>query len=151
MALTHIIRGIRPYLAGYILKITVTDTVAGKIYDPYFDLDHIPDSAEQESWATIAKNRIQAELDFLANDMNLTSDEDRLLEYYRGIKTDIILRIRTVPGATLVQAQTYIAGRYPDSMFDFAELYAIWRGMIGVTTWADFKTWVIDHKFRSID
>lgn len=151
MALTHIIRGIRPYLAGYILSITVTDTVTGKIYNPYFNRDHIPDSTEQEFWATVAKSRIQAELDFLANDMNLTSDEDRLLKYYRGIKTDIILRIRAFPLATVQQAKDYIASEYPDSPFDFDELYEIWIGMINVSTWANFKTWVIDHKFRVVD
>ncbi len=151
MALTHVITEIRPYLTSYILRITITDTVTGKIYSREFNLDHSPDSTEQDALATLAKTRIQIELDFEANAMNLTSDEDRLLEYYRGIKRDIVLRIRAVPGATLAQAQTYIAGEYPDSMFVFAELYAIWRNMIGVTTWADFKTWVIDHKFRGID
>lgn len=151
MALTHVITEIRPYLSDYIVRITVTDTVTGKIYDREFNLDHSPDSTEQESWATVAKNRVQAELDFEANDMNLTTDEEKLLEKYRDIKRDIILRIRAVPAATAQQAKDYIASEYPNSPFDFDALYAIWLDMIGVSTWADFKTWVIDHKFRGID
>lgn len=151
MALTHIVTGIRPYQTKYLLDIEITDTVTGKVYNRQFSLSFSPDAGEQTVWATVAKNRIQAELDYLANGMNLPTDEERLLESYRGIKTDIVLRIRAVPGATLLQAQDYIAAQYPDSPFDFAELYSIWLGMTGVSTWADFKTWVIDHKFREVD
>lgn len=151
MALTHSISGIRQYQSKYLLDIAVTDTVTGRIYNPQFSLDSSPDSAEQESWATVAKNRVQAELDYEANDMNLTTDEDRLLEYYRGIKRDVILRIRAFPGVTPQQAKDYIATEYPDSPFDFDQLYAIWIEMIKVSTWVQFKTWVIGNKFRGID
>lgn len=152
MSLTHRITSIRPYQEKYLLSIEVTDDVSGMVYTPPpFSLPSSPNPGEQESWATIAKDRIQQELDYKANGMNLISDEDRLLEYYRGIKEDIVRRIRAVPGATAQQAKDYIAGRYPDSPFDFDELYAIWIGMIDVSTWDNFKVWVRDHKFREID
>lgn len=151
MALTNIIKGIRPYLSKYLLGIVITDTVTGKIYNREFSLDHSPDAVEQESWATVAKDRIQKELDYQANAMNLTTDEDRLLEYYRNIKRDIILRIRQFPLATAQQAKDYIASEYPNSPFGFDELYAIWIGMINVSTWAAFKIWIRDHKFREVD
>lgn len=151
MALEYIIAGIRPYQDKYLFNVVITDTVTGKVYTHPFSLNYSPDAAEQESYADLARDRIQLKLDYEANGMNLTTDEDRLLEYYRGIKEDIVRRIRVVPGATAQQAKDYIAAQYPDSPFDFDELYNIWIGMIDVSTWDDFKTWVIDHKFREID
>jgi hypothetical protein len=152
MALAYTVVETRPYLNKWLALIDVTDTVTGKIYNRRFNIDNDPSAAELNALATIAKTRIQAELlDYEANAMDLSTDEDRLLEYYRNIKTDIILQIRAVPGASLAQAGIYITNKYTDSPFDFSELYAIWRNMIGVSTWAAFKTWVINHKFRDID
>lgn len=151
MALTHTVIETRLYLNKWLVKINVTDTATGKVYNRRFQNATDPDQARLDELATLAKERIQAELGYEANAMNLTTDEDHLLEYYRNIKIDIILRIRQFPNATIQQASDYIANKYPDSPFDFAELYAIWRGMINVSTWAQFKTWVITHKFRDID
>ncbi len=150
MALIHTITDIRQYLSKHLLDIEIADTETGKIYNSQFSLDSNPDAAAQESWATVAKDRIQAELDFDANAMNLSTDEDRLLEYYRNIKRDIVVRIRAFPTATAQQASDYIAAQYPNSPFIFNQLYQIWLDMIGVSTWEDFKTWCIDHKFREV-
>jgi len=108
---------------------------------------------DQELDALIAYRTvlIQQELDYEANDLNLTTDEDALLDYYRGIKADIILRIRRYPGATLQQAGDYIAGKYPNSPFEFTELYQHWLRISSCSDWAEFKQFIIDHKFRDID
>jgi hypothetical protein len=151
MALTHTLIETRTYLNSYLALIDIKDTVTGKVYNRRFNVEHDPSAAELDALATTAKTRIQDDLDYEANGMNLTTDEDRLLEYYRNIKRDIVRRIRAVPGTTLAQAQTYISNKYPDSPLVFAELYTIWRNMISVSTWAEFKTWVINHKFRDID
>ena len=151
MALTHTLIETRPYLNSWLVILYITDTDTGLVYNRRFNIGHDPSGVEVEALAVTAKTRIQDELDYQVNDLNLTTDEDSLLEHYRNIKRDLILRIRQVPGATLQQAQDYIAGEYPNSPFDFVELYAIWCRMISVATWPEFKTWVIDHKFREID
>lgn len=149
--LNHVVIETRPDLNKWLALINVTDTVSGKVYNYRFSVDSDPSAGELDALAIIAKTRIQAELDCEANDLNLTTDEDLLLEVYRILKTDVILRIRAVPDDTAQQTKDYIAGEYPNSPFDFDELYAIWIGMINVSTWADFKTWVITRKFRGID
>lgn len=151
MALAHVISGIRPYLDGYILKITVTDTVTFKIYNREFNRDHIPDSAEQESWAMVAKSRIQTELDYRANAMNLGSDLEELDADLYSLKLYIVQRIRQFPDATLQQAQNDLDTKYPEYSVIFPILYARWKKTIGKSTWVDFKDWAIDKKFREID
>lgn len=151
MPLTHTIIETRREAIRWLTKLNVIDSDTGKVYNRRFQSKAEPDQARLDELGTLAKSRIQDEFDMQANAMNLRTDEDRLLEYYRGIKRDIILRIRQFPGATIQQAQNYIADEYPDSPFNFGELYSIWRRMIGVSTWTEFKAWVIDHKFREID
>ena len=131
------------------MRVVNSDT--GKQYIRNFHSKTTPDQSRLDTLATLAQDRIQTELDYDANAMNLTTDEDRLLEYYRNIKRDFVLRIRAFPAATAQQAKDYIVAEYPNSPFDFDQLYAIWIGMIGVSTWDDFKTWVINKKFRGID
>ncbi len=151
MAFTHNIIEVRSYLDSWLVNIEITDTGTGQIYNRRFNSGHDPSAPEQEAFAATAKLRIQAELDYEANDLNLTSDEDVLLEYYRGIKTDVILRIRQSPGATLQQAADYISGKYPASPLNFSELYNRWLAITGSADWPAFKQFCINHKFRGID
>ena len=151
MALTHNTIETRPYLAGYLVKISVTDSVSGRVWSRQFNPATLPDAAGLNALGLLAIARIQAELDFEDNAMNRTSDEERLLEYYRNIKRDIVLRVRQFPGASAQQAKDYIAIEYPDSPFGFDALYAIWIDMIDVSTWQEFKTWVKNKSFRGID
>lgn len=151
MALTHNISGIRPYLNNYLLNIVITDTVTGKLYSRQFSLDHSPDATEQDSWATLAKNRIQTEIDYEANEMNLREDQQRVLDYLDNILRGIIVNIRATPTVTLVQAQAYVDTSYPDSIVDFSKLYQFYLNLLNLSTWAEFKTFVIDHKFREVD
>lgn len=151
MALTHIITEIRQYLTDYIVKIEVTDTISGQVYSRRFNLDHIPDSTEQESFATLAKSRIQDEIDYEDNELNLRQDQQRILEYLDNILRDIIGNIRAVPTVTLAQAQTYIDSNYPESIVDFPKLYQFYMNLLHLSTWAEFKTFVINHKFREVD
>ena len=151
MALIHSISGIRPYHSKYLLGIVVTDTVTGKICNREFNLGHSPDVTEQESWATVAKTRIQAELDYGANELNLREDQERVLRYLDNILTDIIVRIRANHLVTLPQAQNYIDANYPDSIVNFSKLYQFYLNLLGLSTWDEFKTFVIDHKFREVD
>lgn len=151
MALVHNIIETRLEGIRWQTRLRVVDSDTGKQYIHVFQSEVDPDAAMLDALATLAKDRVQYQLDMDANAMNRTTDEDRLLEYYRNIKRDIVLRVRAFPGATAQQAKDYIAAEYPNSPFDFDELYSIWIGMIGVSTWADFKLWVIDHKFKEID
>jgi len=151
MAFTHNIIEVRPYLDSWLVNIEITDTDTGRIYNRRFNSDHNPSAPEQEAFAAVAKLRIQAGLDYEANDLNLTSNEDVLLEYYRGIKTDVILRIREYPGANLQQAADYISGKYPTSPLNFTELYNRWLTITDSASWSEFKQFCINHKFQGID
>lgn len=151
MALAHKIVETRLEYNRWITKLNVTDSDTGKVYNHRFQSKTDPGATRLTELAALAKDSVQYRLDIDSNAMNLMTDEDRLLGYYRGIKRDIILRIRQFPGATAQQARDYIATEYPDSPFGFDQLYAIWIGMINVSTWAEFKAWVINHKFRDID
>ena len=103
---------------------------------------------ETEANLYIAKVNLQEEFKQV---MNLSGDEEKAIEYLRNVKRDLITRIREFPSATLTQAQTYIAGRYPNSIINFDNLYAYYQQLLGGVTWAQFKTWVINHKFSGID
>lgn len=151
MALTHTIIETRPYLSKYLLIMEIADMVTGLRYTrrPMFHAD--PNAAEQEAQAIIEKARIQQQIDLDANNLNLTTDEDALLDYYRRIKIDVVLRIRQYPGTTLQQASDYISGKYPDSPFDFNELYQQWLRLSNSADWTSFKTFCIDHKFKDVD
>ena len=151
MALQSQIIETRQEGARYLTKIEVTDDITGQVYNRRFQSKVLPDQTRLDSLVNLAIANIQDILDMDANVMNLPIDEDRLLEYYRNIKLDIIRRIRAFPGATVQQAKDYVTIKYPKSPFDFDELYAVWIGIIGASTWAEFKTWVIDHKFAEID
>ena len=129
----------------------ITDTDTGRIYNRRPQFKTNPSQAIIDAQVVVEKTRIQFDLDCDANALNLPTDEDRLLEYYRGIKRDVVLRIRAYPAATAQQASDYIATEYPNSPFDFNRLYGIWSNIVGTSSWADFKTWVIDHKFREYD
>lgn len=150
MALTHTVE-IKPYLSGYILRVTVTDTVTGKIYTPEFKRDHDPDTAEQDAFAILAKTRIQAEIDYQANVINLREDKQQMVEHLDGILRDIVLRIRADEAVELSVAQTYIDNRYPNSIVDFPNLYQFYMEKLGLSEWDDFKDFVIDNSFREVD
>jgi len=141
----------RKYLNQWESEFLVTDTETGRMWHPLLCTPEEPTQAELDVLITSRKMLIQQDLDYEANDLNLTTDEDALLDYYRGIKRDVILRIRQYPGATLQQAADYISSKYPDSPFAFNELYQQWLQISGCSNWAQFKQFVIDHKFRDID
>lgn len=151
MPLIHAIIETRQEGNRWRTRLRVVESDTGEQYIRMFQSKAAPDQARLDELGALAISRIQNELDMEANDMNLKTDAVRLLEYYRNIKRDIILRIRQFPGATAQQAKDYIAVEYPNSPFNFDELYGIWIGMINVSTWAQFKVWVINHKFREID
>lgn len=151
MALVHNIIETRQEGNRWRTRLRVVDSDTGLQYIRKFHSETDPDQTQLDALGALAISRIQNELDMKANAMNLKIDETRLLEEYRKIKRDVVLRIRAFPEATSQQAKDYIAVEYPNSPFNFDELYAIWIGMINVSTWADFKTWVIDKKFKEID
>lgn len=151
MALTHTISGIRQYLSKYLLDIAVIDTVTGAIYNRQFSLPSSPDSGEQDARAALAKTRIQKELDYVANPLNLREDQEKMLEHVDGIYRHLITSIRANHLLALSTVQAYVANNYPNSIIDFANLYQFWLDRINVSTWDEFKTFVLDHEFREID
>jgi hypothetical protein len=153
MALVHTVVEIRSYYDTWIAIVDIEDDLSGQLYHFRWNYDEEVTGSSQEVLDDIAsaKEDIQAEILLLANDMNLPVDEQKALEYLQDVKRAIILEIRNTPTATLVQAQTYIATNYPDSMIDFMKLYQWYLQLLGLTTWDEFKAFVIASKFREID
>jgi hypothetical protein len=151
MALTHQIVETRQYLNGWLSIVNIVDTATSKIYHRRFNTPTQLTSGELDALVEAAKVLIQAEIDFDANDMNLSADEERAVEYLRNIKRDIVVQIRAAPAVTLAQAQTYIDNNYPNSIVNFDKLYAFYLNQLNLSTWAEFKTFVINHKFREVD
>lgn len=141
----------RQYLAKWESLIDITDSDTGRIYHEMFTTAEYPTVEILTPMVVRAKQRIQAQLDVEENDLNLTIDEDRLLDYYRNIKRDIILEIRAHPAATLQQAADYIAGRYPESVFVFSRLYDVWLEITNCANWEEFKLFCINKRFEGID
>ena len=89
----------RQYLGKWESLIDITDTNTGRIYHEMFPTTDYPTVEILTPLVQRAKQRIQEQLEVQDNDLNLPIDEDRLLDYYRNIKRDIILQIRKYPGA----------------------------------------------------
>ena len=151
MSLEHILIKRREYLGKWESLVNITDTASGRIYHEMFTTRDYPTVEILTPLVIRAKARIQQQIDLAANDFNTTSDEEQLLGHYRNIKRDIILQVREYPAATLQQASDYIADKYPDSVFDFARLYAIWLEIAHCENWEEFKAFCIDHKFEGVD
>jgi len=149
--LKHTVIETRPYLDKWESLIDIQDTDTGRIYHEMFSTQNEPTPDMLAPLVSRAKERIRRQIEIERNDLNLTTDEDRLLDHYRGIKTDIILRIRQYPGATLQQAADYIAGKYPNSVFDFSNLYSVWLDISRCDNWAQFKQFCIDKTFEGVD
>jgi hypothetical protein len=149
--LNHTIIETRPYYSSWVTYYQIVDSDTGKIYSHAYNTDHDPSSVEKGNYAVILKERTQLNIDYQANNLNLTLDEDILLGYYRLIKRGIVLQIRLYPASTLIQASAYISTQYPNSPFDFDELYARWLVITGSLDWSAFKVFCINHKFVGID
>lgn len=151
MALTHSLVEIRQYLDGWLSKVDITDDQSGRMWHERFNTPSYPTDGELDALVNGAKTRIQKELEYEANDMNLPADEERALEYLRNIKRDTILQIRQYPGVTLAQAQAYVDANYPNSIINFDRLYQFYLNLLNLSTWDEFKTYLINHKFGGID
>jgi hypothetical protein len=63
----------------------------------------------------------------------------------------VVQQIRTNPGATLAQAQAAWTTKWGNSIFSCNNFIAYVQNSVPGVTWADFKTFVINNKFRGID
>ena len=63
----------------------------------------------------------------------------------------LIKNIRQYPNATLAQAETAWNNAWADSLFTFSKLVNHVQRVAGGVTWANFKTYVINHLFEGID
>lgn len=151
MALTHRIIEIRPYLTGWLSIVDITDTATSRVFHRRFNTPSYPTPEQGSALIADAKVQIQYQLDLDANDMNLPADEERALEYVRNIKHDIVTQIRAAPAVTLAQAQAYVDTNYPESVIKFDKLYAFYLNLLNLSTWDEFKTFVINHKFAEVD
>lgn len=149
--LSNRVVSVRPYLNSYLTDVEVTDSETGNKYNCRFSSSESPSEAEQATFASAAEASVQSEKDYDCNSLNLSVDENNLLEYYRNIKANIILQIRQYPAATLQQASDYVSSEYPNSPFRFDRLYDKWLDITGSSDWTQFKQFCIDHKFRGID
>lgn len=63
----------------------------------------------------------------------------------------LIRKIRQYPNATYAQAETAWNAEWADSLFTFAKLATYVQRLTGDVTWAQFKTYVINHEFEGLD
>jgi len=139
------------YIDLWCVRINLTDDITSQIYYHEISFDHEPTSMEKDAEIARLKELTQFEIDCSANNMNLTVDEEMALQYLRNIKTDIIIQIRTFPAVTLIQAQDFVDTTYPNSVVKFEVLYQFYLNLLNLSTWGEFKTFIIDNKFRGID
>lgn len=151
MAYTTEIQETRQYLSQWIALVTITDDDTGDIFNRQFCFDHSPSEAEILAMADQAILLIWLQGKYDENVMNLPVDELAALQYLRNIKYEVIRQIRQNPGVTLVEAQNYVDTNYPDSIVNFARLYQFYLNLLSLSTWEQFKQWVITHKFENID
>jgi hypothetical protein len=153
MALVDTIIEIRSYYDTWLVIVDIEDDITGQQYHYRWHFDSDVDETSNDVIDEIikAKENIQAEILYIANMMNLPADEEIALEYLQNIKQAIVLEIRNTPAATLAQAQAYIDNEYPDAIVDFTRLYQWYLNLLGLTTWDEFKSFVINSKFRGID
>jgi hypothetical protein len=151
MALIHQVIELRSELSDWMILVDITDDSTGIVYNRRYNWDHNPAQAEIDAAIVIMKTRITLILEYEANAMNLSIDENRAIDYLRNIKQDMILRIRAFPGVTQLQTKNYIEANYPDSIINFDRIYDFYLQLLGLTTWDGFKTWIIGHKFEGID
>jgi hypothetical protein len=153
MALVETIIEIRPYIGTWLALVNILDDIRGLVYHYLWCFDHEVDEADADLVSEISKAKvgIQLELEYEANDMNLPQDEERALKYLQDIKRSIITEIRDNPTVTLIQAQDFIATQYINSIIDFTELYKWYLNLLGLTTWDEFKSHVINNKFKGSD
>ena len=63
----------------------------------------------------------------------------------------LVIKIRQNPNATAAQAETAWNAEFAVSLFTFTKLAEYVQNLAGGITWAQFKTFVINRKFRGID
>jgi len=153
MALVDTILEIRSYYDTWIVIVDIEDDISSQLYHYRWNFDHEVDEDDNDVIEEIekAKENIQTEILYEDNEMNVPMDEEIAIEYFRNVKRSIIEEIRNTPGASLGQAQAFIANEYPNSLIDFTRLYQWYLNLLGLTTWDEFKSFVINSAFRGID
>ena len=63
----------------------------------------------------------------------------------------LVRKIRQFPGATYAQAEAAWNAEFADSLFTFVKISAYLQKRVGDITWAQFKTYVIDHIFEGVN
>ena len=153
MALIHELKEIIPYYDIWLAKCDIIDNITTQRY--YYEWQfHEQVTSESQiliDQIDIAKVNIQTEILYQQNDMNLPQDEEKALEYLRSIKLKIIEEIRENPNVTLTQAQTWVNNNYPNSIINFNKLYGWYLGFLKLSTWNEFKEFVINHKFQGVN
>jgi len=97
---------------------------------------------------------LQAELDFNAIEgKELGQDFGfELAEHFKEVLIELIKAVRNNNDITLVQLEAGFNNKYPDSIFSFNRFVKFLRKKIGgEVTFAQFKTYVINKKFREVE
>jgi hypothetical protein len=63
----------------------------------------------------------------------------------------LVRKVREFPNATYAQAEIVWNAEWSNSLFTFAKLTVFLQKRVGDVTWAQFKTYVIDHRFEGVD
>jgi len=132
-------------------KHRVLTNLTDEVREFKFQSDPTNEQVEAVANQYIAQQNIEAEYD--DNELNLTIDQEYVLEWLLRIKTEIVLGIRQYPNATVAQFQTYMDAKYPiaTTIINYRELVTKFMAYTHLDIWAEFKTYVINHKFRGID
>jgi hypothetical protein len=93
----------------------------------------------------------QMERDAQEREANTCRDFDNSGEEVRKALHWLVRKIRQYPNATVTQAETQWNAEWADSLFTWDKLVTFMRNKVGGMTWAEFKTYVINHRFEGVD
>ncbi len=63
----------------------------------------------------------------------------------------LVKKIRQYPNTTLTKAETQWNAEWAENLFTWDRLVTFMQRKVGGLTWAEFKTYVINHRFEGID
>ena len=134
---------------GYQIHGSFHDSATGQTHKMVFFVDS-PDPTEEDVTAKISE--LSNGIEFNANPLNyyeLTGAD------VKPILQDMVRYIRNHPDCTFAQLKNAAETAYPNALWNIEQLIqhikAYLEKHIGTITFDQFKTYVIEHKFRGID
>jgi hypothetical protein len=153
MAIVHKFGDVRQYYTKWIVTCDIINNVTEIVYPCLWQFPSEVTEQSQVVQDQITKAKTEIQFDVLCNENKMNENEvfGIALDHLREMEQAIIKRIRAVPTVSQATALTWLNASFPNSIINFANLYLQYKRILGFTTWDEFKTWVVIHKFREID